>query len=66
MRLLILLHNLGEIWGLGMSRPFFCMGATPGKVGVVERIGGIGQIHCSWGECALVPGVDRFEVVEIN
>ena len=27
---LIFLHNLGEIWGLGMSQPLFAWGATPG------------------------------------
>lgn len=37
-----------------------------GKVGVVEYIDDIGQIHGTWGGCALIPGVDRFEVVEIN
>ena len=66
MRLLILLHNLGKSGVWACPGPFFAWGATPGKVGVVERIGDIGQIHCSWGECALVPSVDRFEVVEIN
>ena len=35
-----------------------------GKVGIVEHIDDIGQIHGSWGGCALIPGVDQFEVVE--
>ena len=35
-----------------------------GKIGVVEQIDDIGQIHGSWGGCALIPGVDQFEVVE--
>lgn len=35
-----------------------------GKVGVVECIDDIGQIHGSWGGCALIPGVDKFEIVE--
>lgn len=35
-----------------------------GKVGVVEHIDDIGQIHGSWGGCALIPGVDQFEVGE--
>ena len=30
---MILLHNLGEIWGLGMPRPLFAWGPTPGNVG---------------------------------
>lgn len=37
-----------------------------GKVGIVEYIDDIGQIHSTWGGCALIPNVDRFEVVEIN
>ena len=35
-----------------------------GKIGIVEHIDDIGQIHGSWGGCALIPGVDQFEVVE--
>lgn len=35
-----------------------------GKEGVVEFIDGIGQIHGSWGGCALIPGVDRFIKIE--
>ncbi len=35
-----------------------------GKVGIVEHIDGIGQIHGNWGGCALIPGVDLFETVE--
>ena len=35
-----------------------------GKEGVVTRIDDIGQIHGTWGGCALIPGVDKFEVVE--
>ena len=37
-----------------------------GKVGIVEYIDDIGQIHGTWGGCALIPGVDRFEAAEIN
>lgn len=37
-----------------------------GKAGIVEYIDDIGQIHGSWGGCVLIPGVDRFEVVETN
>ena len=29
----IFLHNLGEIWGLGMSQPLFAWGATTGNEG---------------------------------
>jgi hypothetical protein len=35
-----------------------------GKVGVVLMIDGIGQIHGSWGGCALVPGLDSYEIIE--
>ena len=34
------------------------------KVGMVERIDDIGQIHGSWGGCALIPGIDNYEKVE--
>ena len=37
-----------------------------GKVGIVEYIDDIGQIHSTWVGCALIPNVDRFEVVEVN
>lgn len=33
-----------------------------GKSGVVTRIDGIGQIHGTWGGCALIPEEDVFEV----
>ena len=36
-----------------------------GKDGIVEHIDDIGQIHGSWGGCALIPGVDKFEEVKI-
>lgn len=32
-----------------------------GKEGVVEFIDDIGQIHGTWGGCALIPGVDEYE-----
>lgn len=34
-----------------------------GKEGVVEHIDDIGQIHGTWGGCALIPGVDSFEII---
>lgn len=33
-----------------------------GATGVVEKIDDAGQIHGTWGGCALIPGVDTFEV----
>ena len=35
-----------------------------GKTGVIESIDDIGQLHGTWGGCALIPGVDIFEVIE--
>ena len=35
-----------------------------GRVGIVEHIDDIGQIHGSWGGCALIPSVDRYELIE--
>ncbi len=34
-----------------------------GKVGVVEYIDDIGQIHGSWGGCALIPKIDEFAII---
>lgn len=35
-----------------------------GKVGIVKYIDDIGQIHGTWGGCALIQDVDQFEVLE--
>lgn len=35
-----------------------------GKIGIVEHIDDIGQIHGSWGGCALIPGVDKYQIIE--
>lgn len=37
-----------------------------GIVGVVEHIDDIGQIHGSWGGCALIPSIDFFELMELT
>lgn len=34
-----------------------------GKIGYVENIDDAGQIHGTWGGCALIPGVDEYEVI---
>ena len=34
-----------------------------GRVGVIEHIDDIGQLHGSWGGLALVPDLDDFVVV---
>lgn len=35
-----------------------------GKEGVVEFIDSLGQIHGSWGGCALIPSIDSFVIVK--
>lgn len=35
-----------------------------GKEGFVDKIDDMGQIHGSWGGCAVVPECDRFEIIE--
>ena len=37
-----------------------------GKEGIVERIDDIGQIHGTWGGCAIIPEYDKFEVIKEN
>ena len=34
-----------------------------GKEGIVERIDDAGQIHGTWGGCAIIPGKDSYEVL---
>lgn len=33
-----------------------------GRTGVVTCIDDIGQLHGTWGGCAVIPGVDGFEI----
>ena len=35
-----------------------------GKEGEVKHIDALGQIHGTWGGCALIPGVDSYEIVK--
>ena len=35
-----------------------------GREGVITHIDDLGQLHGTWGGCAIIPGVDSFEVVE--
>lgn len=37
-----------------------------GAEGVVRRIDDMGQLHGSWGGLAVIPDLDRFEVIEWN
>ncbi len=34
-----------------------------GKAGIVVKIDDLGQIHGTWGGCALVPSIDKFIVI---
>ena len=34
------------------------------RTGVVEFIDDLGQLHGTWGGCALIPGIDAFEIIE--
>lgn len=34
-----------------------------GRTGIVRSIDDIGQIHGSWGGCAIIPGEDAYEVI---
>ena len=36
-----------------------------GKEGYVMFIDGIGQIHGTWGGCAIIPGTDSYEIIEV-
>ena len=33
------------------------------KEGVIEYIDSIGQLHGSWGGCAIIPGIDEFIII---
>lgn len=35
-----------------------------GRVGVITHIDDIGQLHGTWGGCALIPNEDEFEIIE--
>ena len=35
-----------------------------GREGVVKYIDDAGQIHGTWGGCALIPGLDEFVIVK--
>ena len=41
------------------GEPQYC-----GKSGEVLFIDDIGQLHGTWGGCALIPGVDVFEIAK--
>ncbi|MBQ3840524.1 MAG: DUF4314 domain-containing protein [Fibrobacter sp.] len=35
-----------------------------GKIGIVKIIDDIGQIHGTWGGCAIQPEHDRYEILQ--
>jgi len=35
-----------------------------GRRGVITRIDDSGQLHGTWGGCAVIPGTDVYEVIE--
>lgn len=41
------------------GEPQYC-----GKVGIVISIDSIGQIHGTWGGCAIIPQTDTFEIIQ--
>lgn len=34
------------------------------KVGIIEHIDDLGQLHGTWGSLAIIPDVDNFEILE--
>lgn len=52
---------------LGKTLKIIYMEGEPqytGRTGVVKSIDDMGQIHGSWGGCALIPGTDEWEVID--
>lgn len=44
-----------------------CMEGEPrytGKIGEITHIDDIGQLHGTWGGCAIIPGTDEFDIIE--
>ena len=35
-----------------------------GKEGRITSIDAIGQLHGTWGSCAIIPEMDRFEIIK--
>lgn len=37
-----------------------------GKIGTVTLIDDAGQVHGTWGDCALIPETDQYEIIFEN
>lgn len=35
-----------------------------GKTGIVKKIDDTGQIHGTWGGCAIIPNIDEYLILE--
>ena len=35
-----------------------------GKTGVIKSIDDIGQLHGTWGGCAVIPGEDSYRIIK--
>ena len=35
-----------------------------GKEGVIQHIDALGQLHGTWGGCAVIPEIDKYEVID--
>ncbi len=35
-----------------------------GKEGVIQYIDALGQLHGTWGGCAVIPETDKYEVID--
>lgn len=45
---------------ISMDDPFI---DYAGRTGTITHIDDLGQLHGTWGGCAVIPGVDKFEVI---
>ena len=51
---------------IGSKIKIICMDGEPqytGREGVVTHVDDAGQIHGTWGGCAIIPEVDRYVVM---
>ena len=52
---------------IGSKIKIICMAGEPqytGREGIVTHIDDAGQIHGTWGGCAIVPEVDSYIIIE--